>query len=531
MPTAAGITLSDATLQLLTNNATVNSVTVNGTSAGSTIKVGSGLILTSTTGLLGTNQNVTVSLIGGSAPSFYLSNVGNYSGTLTVNAGSGQGTFGVNTVAVETALINTDLVLQSTGNSGVAYAGATLYIGNNATGNFEVRSLTGTAASNIDVDNVNRIVVLGTNNTTNNKTTFAGDTWGNSTGYDTVGFVKNGTYTQEFSGAGIQYNGVTTLNNGTLEFTDATNLSANLTYGITLDPANPVTLQLNANAANWTLTKVVSGGSANASVTKLGPDILTMNAQSTYTAPTTIAAGELKVNVAETAGISGPLGQSAAVNPGNIIFAGGTLQYSTSNQYDYSGRFSTAASQPISIDTNAQNVSFASPLSSSGGTLTKLGTGTLTLTAAETYTGLTTVTTGTLQIGNGTSGNDGSLAATGGITDSATLTFNIFGSKTYAGAIGGTGVVTKIGAGTQILSGINTYSGGTTVSNGILLANGSATGISSSTGTSNVTVASGGSLGGHRLRSADRQRRLGVDPRRRHGPRHRRPDAHDQRQP
>ncbi len=221
-----------------------------------------------------------------------------------------------------------------------------------------------------------------------------------------------------------------------------------------------------------------------------------MNAQNTYTAPTTIAGGELKLNVAETAGTSGPLGDSAAVNPGNIIFAGGTLQYSTSNQFDYSGRFSTAASQPISIDTNAQNVSFATALSSSGGTLTKLGTGTLTLTAPETYTGLTTITTGTLQFGNGASGNDGSLVATGGIADNATLAFNIFGSQTYAGVIGGGGLVTKTGAGTQILSGASTYSGGTTVSNGTLLAYGSATGTTSSTGTGNVTVATGGTLGG-----------------------------------
>ena len=512
---------------MLTASATVNSITINGTSAGSTIAVASGKTLTSTTGLFGTNQNLTIDVSAGSSTQFALGNVGNFSGTLTVKAGSGS-YLGVNSAAVETALINTDLILNGTGSTNVAYAGAALYIGNNATGNFEIRSLTGNAASDIDVDNRSRILVLGTNNTTTNKTTFAGDTWGASTGFDTLGIVKNGTYTQEFSGLGIQYNGVTTLNSGTLEFTDTTNLSANTTFGITLDPANAVTLQLNANAANWTLTKIVSGGSANASVTKLGADILTMNAQNTYTAPTTLAGGELKLGVAETPGTSGPLGDSPAVNPGNIIFAGGTLQYSTSNQFDYSGRFSTAANQPISIDTNGQNVSFATPLSSNGGTLTKLGAGTLALTAAETYTGLTTITTGTLQFGNGTSGNDGSLAAAGGINNNATLAFNIFGMQTYSGAIGGSGAVTNVGPGTQILSGLNTYSGGTNVNAGTLLANGSATSISSSTGTGGVTVTARQPRR-QRRRSANRQQPHRVDPRRRHDRRHRRPNAHDQR--
>ncbi len=263
LPAAANINLNDATLQLLTNSATVNSVTVNGTSAGSTIKVGSGLVGQSTTGLFGTNQNVTIDVAAGNATGFYLNNVGNYSGTLTVNAGSiNEGYLGMNSVAAETALINTDLVLSGTGSTGVAYAGAMLYLGNSATGNFEIRSLTGSAASDIDVDNRQRTLVLGTNNNTNNKTTFAGDTWGFDTNHDSLGIVKNGTYTQEFSGPGIEYNVSTSLNNGTLEFTDTTNLSAigfqTYNTGILLDAVNPVTLQLNANAANWTLTKIVS---------------------------------------------------------------------------------------------------------------------------------------------------------------------------------------------------------------------------------------------------------------------------------
>ena len=51
------------------------------------------------------------------------------------------------------------------------------------------------------------------------------------------------------------------------------------------------------------------------------------------------------------------------------------------------------------------------------GSLTKSGTGTLTLTGDNTYTGGTTISAGTLQIGNG--GTTGSVA--GNIVDNAAL--------------------------------------------------------------------------------------------------------------
>ena len=108
----------------------------------------------------------------------------------------------------------------------------------------------------------------------------------------------------------------------------------------------------------------------------------------------------------ETAGTSGPLGKSGA-----ITFAGGTLQYSSTNAFDYSSRFATT-SQPMQIDTNGQTVTFASALmGSTAGSLTLNDTastpGSLSLTAANAYSGTTTITGGTLQVGNG--GTTGSL--------------------------------------------------------------------------------------------------------------------------
>ena len=63
-------------------------------------------------------------------------------------------------------------------------------------------------------------------------------------------------------------------------------------------------------------------------------------------------------------------------------------------------------------------------------------------------------------------GNAGSLQ--GNITNNAAVIFDQAGDGTYAGAMSGTGSLTKLGAGTLTLSGINQYTGGTNVNEGTL---------------------------------------------------------------
>ncbi len=131
----------------------------------------------------------------------------------------------------------------------------------------------------------------------------------------------------------------------------------------------------------------------------------------------------------------------------------------------------------------------ASPFAAHATRLTKLGAGTLTLTGANTYSGGTTVSAGTLQLGDGTT--NGSVA--GNITDNATLVFNVgtATSPTYSGAIGGNGVATKTGNGTLTLTGDSTFSGGTTVNNGTLQLGG-ADNNASRVGPGLLTVNAGG---------------------------------------
>jgi autotransporter-associated beta strand protein len=100
--------------------------------------------------------------------------------------------------------------------------------------------------------------------------------------------------------------------------------------------------------------------------------------------------------------------------------------------------------------------------------LTKAGAAKLTLTTTNTYSGTTTITAGTLELGDGTSGNDGTIASSASVVNSGTLAFNCAGSKSYAGVISGSGTVTKDGAGTQSLSGASSFTGNITITDGTL---------------------------------------------------------------
>ena len=134
---------------------------------------------------------------------------------------------------------------------------------------------------------------------------------------------------------------------------------------------------------------------------------------------------------------------------------------------------------------------------SGNGSLTKLGTGTVTLAGANSYSGGTTVSAGSL-IGTTTS-------LQGAITNNSAVTFDQSTNGTYAGAMSGSGALTKLGGGVVTLAGTNAYLGATTVSAGKLVVNGSITNSAVTVGNtatlggsgtigSSVTVQSGGTI-------------------------------------
>lgn len=138
------------------------------------------------------------------------------------------------------------------------------------------------------------------------------------------------------------------------------------------------------NSPSITLLGSISG---TGSISQQGTGILILSGNNTYTGSTTINSG--KLNLASTNAVGGG---------GNIIFSGGTLQYSALNTIDLASRIVNSTA-PIIIDTNNQNVTYASAITSTNtGGLVKTGAGALTLNAVNSYTGATTISGGTLSV-------------------------------------------------------------------------------------------------------------------------------------
>jgi len=172
----------------------------------------------------------------------------------------------------------------------------------------------------------------------------------------------------------------------------------------------------------------------------------------------------------------------------NTSISGGTLKVGNNTNTGTLGSGTVTNNAALIFDRS--NAATIANVISGTGTLTKLQASTVTLTGNNTYSGTTTISAGTLQIGNG--GSSGAIASVsaislgGGtlsinrntaqalsnaITLTANSTINIETSDvTLSSVISGTGFgVTKTGASDLILSANNTYSGTTTISNGTLV--------------------------------------------------------------
>jgi autotransporter-associated beta strand protein len=195
---------------------------------------------------------------------------------------------------------------------------------------------------------------------------------------------------------------------------------------------------------------------------------LTLGSNNTYSGGTLISAGTLLA------------GSTTGLSPNSAFTVDSTL-----NLNGFSNTIGSlagtgfvlnngeAATTILTAGNDNTSTTFSGIIENSVLGLTKSGTGTLTLTGNNTYTGGTTISAGALQLGNG--GTAGSII--GNVIDNSVLAFDRSGSVTFAGSISGAGSVNQIGTGTTILTGNNTYTGGTTISAGTLqLGNGGTTG-------------------------------------------------------
>ena len=257
--------------------------------------------------------------------------------------------------------------------------------------------------------------------------------------------TTSGTIVNDGTSLWLQYGAATLVNSSPITLNGTGFYSGSLLWDGLINSVttinNPIILGSNATigfgsgngSANLIMNGAISDGGNGYNLTKDGIAQISLTNTNTYSGDTTISNGRLQVG---NGGATGTMGS------GNI-FNNSILIINRNNTFTLPGNVSGT------------------------GSLTQAGTGTTILEATNNYTGGTTISAGTLQVGSG--GATGTIS--GNILNNAGLVFNSSGSFTYSNIISGTGTLTKNGTGTLTLNGANTYTGQTIINNGTVNAN------------------------------------------------------------
>lgn len=335
---------------------------------------------------------------------------------------------------------------------------------------------------------------------------------------DAIGTLTLGGATAT-SGASVSTGAGTLMLGGNVTYANANSplgatISGKVDLGIS---TRTFTVNDSASAAIDLAVAATLSGPAGSGLTKAGSGVLELSGENVYDGATTVSAGVLRASdgaglpAASPLALSGgvfetgsPFARAGGGAAGGVQITGGTSGFSAFGApvqvvFGTAGSpeslaWGTApfvpgtlvlneatASHPIeflnpidlngaarSVAVNANVATMSGAMSGSGSSgLTKVGTGTLVLVGSHAYAGVTTVSAGTLQLGSGATGGNGSVA--GNIVNNATLTVSNFEDQVLANLISGSGNLVKSAPGTLTLARANTFTGTTTINGGRVL--------------------------------------------------------------
>jgi fibronectin-binding autotransporter adhesin len=430
------VAINGATSRLQFNRSDTTTVAQNISGTGGLFQVGSG-----TTILTGNNTYAGTTIS---------------AGTLQVGAGGTTGTVGTSTISIAAGgrlVVNRSDAL--TINGLITGAGSITQAGTGTTILTRTNTYTGStiiSAGTLQIGTGGVFGSLGTGAVINNGSLVFNRNGSENDGR-TIAATISGTGTLTQAGTGAiwltgtnSYTGATIISSGSLSLGRATTTGD---LGASSHVVNNGTLTFD-RTNDMTVTQAISG---TGGLSKLGAAVTTLTGDNTYTGTTSVSAGTLRV---------GNGGSTGTLGTGTVLVSAGTQ---------------------LAFDRN--NLHVAGNIITGAGNLLQAGSGTTVLIGTVGHTGGTTISAGTLQIGNG--GATGSID--GDVLNHGVLAFNRSGALTVGGNIAGTGSVVKEGTGVLTVTGTSSYSGATSVQAGTLLVNGSL-------GNTDVNVSSGATFGG-----------------------------------
>lgn len=304
--------------------------------------------------------------------------------------------------------------------------------------------------------------------------TNAGTNWTDANGTGIVAWNGNFAVFQGAVGT-VTVNDAITLTG--MQFVTSDYTVADGTGSLTINDA-----QANFRVDPGAIATIATGIGGSGGIVKNDAGTLTLAAANTYAGSTTIAGGIVRTTVAGalpttalTVATGATLDVAASQTVGSLAGAGAI----------------TLSGGSLTAGALGTNTSFSGTITGGGG-FTKVGTGTLSLTGTNAWTGATSIADGTVNVtGNGRIGSGaldvsnggllnlngiatsvGALSGDGRVTigTDGRLTTTSAASTTFSGTLTGTRAeLVKTGSGTLTLSGnANTFSGGTTINDGVV---------------------------------------------------------------